>query len=450
MQEHDFFYTDLSKPAIFTDEEYFKKKYSFELSNEAVQQERKNVKITLFEQNLLRLLAKQQALSLHQLSRIYNAYYPIKIDTLRKKLNRWAEKKVTIVDSPNIKNSMMPHNIYSIGRVGLEILSIDDGDKWLNIINNLFNERENYVHGVGQQEVVVLLKLHYMKYNIHFHSISPYALFGEDKSLGIPDWFLKYQDEEKMERHIYIEFDSKTKKLNATKEKHQAYIQRALENPDENITVLYSLIDEEFHYRLLSKPSGPKRIGNFKSYFAEPNVTLPENLTINIHYLNRVGPATEYLFLPQDNQNGLRVLKEYFMNELQLSVEPISSDGFYLREIPEQHYADDIWELRNTEGLLEERILVVVAQEGDIRSFQRIDSLFHAIKNRRFVSTVHRLVIIYNDDISSLSDSHGTKFDRSVLTTDVESLVNKSKKPFRSFYGVFKTKQTEYPLEKEE
>ncbi|MFD1609797.1 replication-relaxation family protein [Oceanobacillus luteolus] len=450
MEHHDFFFTDLGKPPIFTDKEYFQKKYVFDLSNEVVPQERQKAKITLFEQNLLRLIARQQALSLDQLYRIYNAYFPIKYKTLRMKLNRWGEKKILHVRRPSIKNAMMLHNIYSIGKVGLKILAIEDGEEWLEVNNNLFKEKTNYTHGIGQQEVVVQLMLHYMKHNIHFESIAPYSLFGVDKSLGIPDWFLKYRSDEKNEHNLFIEFDANSEKLNALNDKHKAYIQRAIENPDENITVLYSLIDEEFHYRILKPPSGPKRVSNFKSYFAEPNIVLPKNLTINVHYLNRVGPATEYLFLPQDIKAKLNILEKHFVNEFHLNVDHVLSKDFYMQEIPKEHYADGIWELRNTEGLLEERILVVVAQEGDIRSFQRIDSLFHAIKKRRLVSTVHRLVIIYNDDISSLSDSHGTKFDRSVLTTDVESLVNKSKKPFRSFYGVFKTKQTEYPLEKKE
>lgn len=447
LKRTDFFSMDLSKPPIFSEDEYFTKKYIFYLSNERLPQERRNIKISLFEQNLLKLVAKQQGLSLHQLYRIYTAYHPIKYSTLRAKLNRWAKKNILHLRKPNVKNAMMVHNVYSIGRLGLELLSVEDGKKWLAINEDIFKDKNNYVHGIGQQEMVVQLMLHYMQHDIHFQSIAPYDLFGEDKSLGVPDWFLIYEDENKVKHHFYLEFDGKSKKLSALNNKHQLYIQRAIENPEQKINVLYSLLDEEFHYRMLKEPSGPKRVSNFKSYFSN-DIELPKNLTINVHYLHRIGPATEYLFFPQDHQSKLEILKDHFTSTLNLSVNEMLSDGFYLRETPEHFYADKIWELRNSNGKLEERILIVAGQEGDIRNYQRINHLYSSMKKRRFSSTIHRLIIIYEDELSSLSDSIGTKFDHSVLITDKESLKNNNK-PFKKFYGIFKTTDTSYPINNE-
>jgi hypothetical protein len=410
--------------------------------------ERKRTHITLFEQNLLKFIAFQQRLSLEQIKRVYNYFYPIKLNTLKKKLNRWTESNILI----SYRNEDFTNlcNLYSIGRKGLNLLAGADHEKWLDIDPNEIKRVTNYSHQIGYQEVVINLLLHFLDHSIHFHSYRPRLIFEEDqKEYGMPDWFLTHRLNDGTLKDFYIEYDNNNMSHPEIRMKNKAYIKKALDNPDKDITLLYSLVEQDFHYRGVSKHSSRKRIANFKAHFLDDELAFPDNLTVNVHLLSRVSHVVDNLLIPKEKDNAIKLqaLKDYFVSHYGYRVEEVLSDGFYFREVPTCYYADSILELYDHENKLVERIGIFFPNEGDIRSFQQVAGFYQMREGRLFTSTVHRLVLIYEDDISAVSDNFGIKFGKAALLTDVDSLRNNKEAPFRSFTGLNPTKKREYPFE---
>lgn len=443
---------DLRCPPYYSEDEYFKVKQTIYISNEFHKVLRKNIKISFFELNLLKLLAIQQVLSTHQLHRIYNAYHPdpIKKVTLLKKFSRWAEKGIVNVKISKSSVFGNNHNLYSIGDTGIKILVELSylTEDWLDINTSILLKKKRTRHFIGQQDVAVELFSKLNKDELFFETIPPYQMFGDNKEFGVPDWILRFYDKEQAPYTFYVEFDVGTESItNKINNKYLTYIDRANTHPEENIILLLSAMDETFHYRGEKSPAGEERIANLKRFFIEKEVKLPSNLQVNVHLRSRVANVVKNYLLPMDKQGLVNILIQHFEKKWGYAVEENSSVGFYQRGVPEEHYADNILEIRNNNGQLIERIGVIVAEEGNIHSLQKINGFYQAMKSRSFISTIHRLVILHEDSLSISNDSYGIEFNREVLLGDCQAILQDKKLPFMMFTGVYQKKPIAYPFQ---
>lgn len=437
---------DLACPPDFTKKQYFKDKNKVVL--DVKEGKEIYVEITLFELTLLKVLTVQRTLSLVQIKEIYLAYYPIAYDTLQKKFKRWSEVGLVKSKDPhdNLKGVSIIYSIDSKGvqqLVNYRYLSKD----WLDIDPTYYlRSMRNSIHSVGIQDVVTELLVNLKEDDISFESVSPTRYFGvNDKEFGVPDWLLRYKLDDNNYMDFYIEFDNNSESVNMLEDKLKTYIKRANKSPSSDINVLLSFIDYSFHYRIGKDIPSEEKLMNVKKRFLER--VLPANLTINVNYRNRVFNVVRNIIHPVDKQKIIRPLIEHFKNTWGYQVEEILSDGFYRKEVPKNHYADVILEVRDNKHKLKERVGVIVAEEGDVGNFQRINGFYSAQKGRLFNNTVHHLIVLYENELAMDNDVLNTIFDKFVILSNNSALMGNDNKPFKQFTTGFQTKRIAYPFD---
>lgn len=446
----EFSLLDLSRPD-YIKEELFNEKNTHYLVGDHYDDDSIYIEASLFDLFLLKTLAEQQTLSIKQLHRIHIAYFPVILETLRKRLRRWSEKGVVKV--LRTENTVFAtQNIYSIDFEGVRLL-VKTGHlrkPWLNVdVSKFLNDKKDYIkHTIGQQDVVVELLTKLKDDGILFESIAPKRYFEQEEwGEGIPDWLLRYREVDKDDVYFFVEFDTGSESVNVVKEKFKAYIRRAEKNPDKKIVLLFSMLDSSFHYKWDSKPVKEGKHANFKKVFMDSDVIIPSNLVINVNFRNRVSTVVKEIIKPMDIEERIQPLLEHFKNNWSMKVEEILSDGFYQREVSKDYYADKVLEIRDSSGGLKERVGLIVAKEGDIDNFKRINGFYEAMEGRLFSDTVHRMIVLYDDERSMDDVIVNEPFNKRVLLASRADLLESGVHPFKRYSSRFATRTLEYPFD---
>lgn len=132
------------------------------------------------------------------------------------------------------------------------------------------------------------------------------------------------------------------------------------------------------------------------------------------------------------------------MDVMKYKIKDASNDGLYMRDVAEQFYADRLLEIYDNNGMLHERVGVIVVDEGDINCFIKVLGFYQALKDRLFKSSVSRLILIYENKSSLENDPYSYQFGKSVLLTDLESLSSGKKMIFREFINLNGTRNVSY------
>ncbi|GLO68283.1 MULTISPECIES: replication-relaxation family protein [Oceanobacillus] len=443
-----FHLVNFAHPSL-SDNEYFKEKQQVYLPNYP----KLYIKVTLFELEILKVLTIHKTLTTTQLLHLHNAHNPKKIkkEALRKKLLRWCEKDVINIYNPSKRNVPLGYNnIYSIGKEGVHILVIKDflPEEILDEDIADYNKITNHIHSVGQHDVAIELFTKLKEYDLFFDTVRPssYNNKTDESNYGKSDWLLRYYNEKSNEyTMVYIEFDTGTESIDIINGKINSYIKRAAEHPKENHLVLFSVLDDEFHQSGDKNNPKKRRIGNLKKQFLDSDKRLPTNLKFKIAYRNRMHHIVRREILEIEKTDILDTFTNYLETVMEYQIQSVADEDIYMKEVNKDTFADQIFEVCNKEGVFQERLGVIIADEGDINSFNKVIGFYQNLKDRVFKSSVTRLVLIYEDE-ESMIDPYSYKFDKSVLLTNYSSLKGQRKMIFNQFINLNGTKKVSYIL----
>lgn len=111
---------------------------------------------------------------------------------------------------------------------------------------------------------------------------------------------------------LFIEFDVGTERNKEVFGKFDSYIRLAKDNPERNMVVLFSVMDESFHYRGDKNVIGKQRLGNIKHFFLKDNKEVPPNLKFKISYRNRIQHIVKRDLIESDKNSVLDSLEVFF------------------------------------------------------------------------------------------------------------------------------------------
>ncbi|MGN7299760.1 replication-relaxation family protein [Ferdinandcohnia sp. SAFN-114] len=353
---------------------------------------------------MLKLITESKFLSVDQIYSFISRSNKTNKKSLRDKLVRWASLDVLAVNPVYLGRNGVKVYYFRIGSKGIEIL-IKNGyapKDWYDLrISDFFREKQQ-LHTIATQEMVTntLILLDYNE-QITSKPASSISLWNnEGNKIIIPDWIFS-----KDNHYLNIEIDTGSQEHDVLKDKITNYIQLAEKYPEQNHSVLFVVVDESLPVLEVKHKNRDKRVGNIKQTVIEQTEQLNiENLNLYVVSLYRAhGVAARVLLgeTPLDTQQiGIEVttiqkVLEYnnkFKDEY--DVNTINGDSIYMYHTPSHLYADLILSVSNKAKTIQEKVFVVLLEEGYMTGLKKLHYL-HSVMKSELREKVDKIIGVY-------------------------------------------------------
>ena len=363
---------------------------------------------------ILKMLHEYRSLALYQIEYYLEQAYGIKRNTIRKKLLRWKKKKIVCSKIyTKLPTAMVYYRLDDEGIKLLKEYTIIPQNETIYSENS--TNRKNTDHYFGVRDIVLKTKLLLGNLGDGLYSGSP----EQFSPFVFPDWIMKFKN-----RTLCLELDIGTESIGIIRDKISKYHQYATRRPDENVYVLFAVIDDvdpNLKFKDFYAKDRSKRIINLKDAIIDSNVLDCSNLHVYVVSLNRVAVVAKKILTgtyPYDNleRHKLSVvsMKLLEMNDKDsYQKEELNADDFYLAEVNESLYADGHFSIRK--NMEQKTVAIKVMEEGNVRDLDRLRYLALLRQEKRFKKSVDLILGVYADTDELKNDILGKPLEKTNL-----------------------------------
>lgn len=391
---------------------------------------KKKIWLSEAELEAFKLLAKQKVLSYDQMYRYISSKISIKQSSYYIKFFQSYLKTRMVVPIKIKKGLFGEKNFYRIGDNGVKVLK-ESGyldPEFTPHQFATFSSRSYLDHFIATQEIVVHALDQSIREGLETECItnidhSDLVNNQNDNVSNLkPDSILKLDD-----HFIHVELDTGTERLSKLQDKLTRYIQLANNNPDQQHSIVFSVIDDSYIVLQEQSDNRERRIKNIKEALFLAEGLYLENINVYVVALAR----THKLVF-----NLLKGLKPYGERVVRNSIETVAhifsnaNDSFgYVFESVETskliptdtdsfRFPDQCYKVNNRSGTNEHYVIFLFLEEANIKCLGRLDYL-HGIRGHLKVNNC-KLIGIYPDADEMNHDVFGHY--QSLLIGDARSL----------------------------
>lgn len=380
--------------------------------------------VSLSNQDLyvLKHLWNHRLMSTSQLIKVDTYFSKNHENTVRNKLRRWEKFELVVSGEYRFGQVGQKYKYYRIGTMGVDILFqeglLTEQDRKVPI--KRFFQVKNIDHAVATQEVVtdVLIRSKEKGAALDSYSWSNYPYHDKNSStksiLLYPDWILVNGG-----YHVNLEIDSGSEQLSEIKDKINKYMEYSAQNPEQQHTVVISVIDDTIRSNNEYGKDRSKRIAGIKHAIRDMPGLSESKLQVYVLSLARTASLILQLFAAEKPLHPFErvgvlnecvdtwtIQNEYFIYEIESKTEDIYPNNM------ENSLKGDAHLLFRDRGLEKDyHILAVVMEEGNVKDLDRLCFLTMFLNQRRFTSTVYKIIAIYQSEDEFTADIIGCSLD---------------------------------------
>src|SRR5690606_16551188 len=204
---------------------------------------------------------------------------------------------------------------------------------------------------------------------------------------------------------LNIEIDTGDQKHDVLKDKISNYIQLAEKYPEQKHSVMFVVVDERLPVVEVKHKNRDKRVGNIKQTIIEQIEQLSfKDLDFYVVSLYRAHKIAAKVLLgetPLDSKHiGIEVttvqkVLEYntrFKDEYEVSA--INGDSIYMYHTPSHLYADLILSVSNIAKTINEKVFVILLEEGYVNALAKLHYL-HSVMKSDLKTKVDKIIGVY-------------------------------------------------------
>jgi len=239
----------------------------------------------------------------------------------------------------------------------------------------------------------------------------------------IPDSVLKVED-----HFVHIEMDMNSEKLSVIKDKVKRYIELCNNNPEEQHSIVFSVVDGSFEEGLKIYTEAPvKRIRNIKEALLSMNGLHQPNLRVYVMPFARSHDLVSQLLkgekpfqerVPIINIETVADILSYANESFGYIFEPIDSKELLPKDTPPYYMPDRCYTVNNKAGTVEHNVMFTFLEEGCVQCFDKLNFLHHIMGQTK--GPVRKIIALYSNPNELANDIPGSY--KYVLFGDGETL----------------------------
>lgn len=382
------------------------------------EKEKKKIYLEDVELEAFALLAKQRLLSTDQMYKFISSRTRLKESSYKSKFFKSFYWKDLVFPLRVLTGQIGKKNFYRIGSKGVELL-IREGylDKhFINLQIDKFSNLKNIDHFIATQDIIVNAFDSSFREDIKLECINDVKdlelkqSFNGDIANLKPDTSLKINN-----HYIHVEMDMGTEQLSIINEKAKKYIELCKNNPKEQHSIVFSVIDNSFEEGLATYTEKPeRRIRNMKEAMLSLDGLHHFNLSIYVTPFARTHDLVfkmlkgEKPYKEDIVMNNIETVAEIFSyaNEsFGYIFEPIDLEDVFPNDTPLYYIPDKCYKVNNKAGTAEHYVMFLFLEEGSVQHLDRLRYLHHIMGKTKV--PIRKIIVLYHDSDELSNDIVG-------------------------------------------
>lgn len=389
---------------------------------------RKGVILQQYEIEMLTLIYNHRLLTTKQLHTWVKQSAAITYKSFYNRMKKLANMDLVVEHEYSLGQKGFYFKYYRIGSKGLEII-IDNQKLPDKIIRDIsrFSHVKNIDHFLSTQELIIHALVHAEE---HIQALSPFdnvETLEKDFPSVIPDWIVKSS-----KQTIYLELDTGSEANAVIKEKAKKYLDLCESNPTSSFVVFFSVLDSSFPSRY-SYGHRTKRIANLKHTLKDLLGHKVPNLEVYVVPFARSKPLLlDIIAAKAPNSKGQKKIEtelailtlDKLNSSFPYQFSKMDMERYYPSNVEEYYRVDGVYQVSHGgSNTAFETLAVLLMEEGNVHSLNRLDFTHHFIRSGRFKKKVDRLLLVYKRSEELERDLIGKAYN-SVLLGSMEKWGN--------------------------